>query len=99
MLNWHTQTSDEYAGGSDAVGMLPETYGASRLPLVEVCFRMCQNPLPSHDTAMVAAKEAQGPKEYREVGAARVLLGERHALEAEAGYWRQMEEALRQDGS
>ena len=81
MLNWHTQTSDEYAGGSDAVGMLPETYGASRLPLVEVCFRMCQESLPSHDVAMAAAKERVLTRRAK-AEAARVARAARQAARA-----------------
>lgn len=49
---------------------------------------------PSVPMAMAAARDAPTEESARERAAARVLLGERHALEACRDWWKMMEEAL-----
>ncbi len=55
--------------------------------LVATCEEALRPLPPSAGLAIAAAKEAAGAREERERAAARVLLGERHALEACRDHW------------
>ena len=62
---------------------------------IQVCEAALEPLPPSIPMAMAAAREAPSTEQQvREKAAARVLLGERHALEACREHWLQMREAL-----
>ena len=86
LASWEADPREAWATLQRPIGDALEDRVAAQL--VTLCEQALEPMPPSAALALAAAKEPASAKQERERAAARVLLGERHALEECRDYWR-----------